>query len=52
MGGSCWQVTDMGLRTIIAIKLNHEDDLTWYEGPPYAVLEYVLDENDLQGCFL
>ena len=27
-------------------------DDSWYHGPPYAVAESVLDENDLQGCSL
>jgi hypothetical protein len=22
----------------------------WFEGPPYAVVETVLDENDIEDC--
>ena len=46
-----WRCTDIGTRTIIAIKLSKEDD-SWYAGPPYAVVEHCLDENDFGGCFL
>ena len=44
-----WRCTDVGTRTIAAIKLD-KDDVTWYSGPPYAVVEHVLDENDFGGC--
>jgi len=49
MSGAKWRVTDIGMRTIIAIKLD-KDDPSWYNGPPYAVCEYPLDENDLPAC--
>jgi hypothetical protein len=26
------------------------DDPSWFNGPPYAVVEHVFDENDLGGC--
>lgn len=26
------------------------DDPSWFNGPPYAVVERVFDENDLGGC--
>src|SRR5215213_10056599 len=42
-----WRCTDIGKRTIAAIKLNH--DPAWYNGPPYAVLEQIFDEYDLEG---
>ncbi|KWE83761.1 hypothetical protein WT54_19625 [Burkholderia territorii] len=29
-----WRCTDVGTRTILAIRLDH-DDPHWYEGPPY-----------------
>lgn len=45
-----WQVTDTGERTVIAIKLDKEDQ-TWYNGPPYSVEEVVFDENDFAGCY-
>lgn len=46
-----WRCTDVGTRVIIAIRLDAPDD-SWYHGPPYAVAESVLDENDLGGCWL
>ena len=42
--------TDVGTRTIIAIKLDKDDD-SWYNGPPYAIVEHCFDENDIKGCF-
>lgn len=47
-----WRCTDLGRRTVIAIKLEHPDDPSWYNGPPYAVAETVFDEYDLDGCQL
>jgi hypothetical protein len=44
-----WRCTDVGKRTIAAIKLYHDDDLAWYNGPPYAVAEHVFDEDALEG---
>lgn len=52
MSGARWRCTDVGRRTVVAIKLDHDDDPSWYDGPPYAVSERVLDENDLRACFL
>jgi hypothetical protein len=46
-----WRCTDIGTRVVVALKLDAPDE-TWYSGPPYAVAEYVLDENDLEGCSL
>lgn len=43
-----WRCTDVGTRTIIALRLNAPDD-SWYNGPPYAVPEVVFDEYDLDG---
>ena len=45
-----WRCTDVGTRTVVAIRLDHEDDPSWYRGPPYAVAESVLDEYDLEAC--
>ncbi|MGC1446805.1 MAG: hypothetical protein WA837_15170 [Xanthobacteraceae bacterium] len=45
-----WRCTDVGKRTIAAIRLNHDDDPSWYNGPPYAVIETVFDEYDFEGC--
>ena len=28
------------------------DDPSWFGGPPYAVVEYVLDEPSIEGCSL
>jgi hypothetical protein len=50
-GGHWWRCSDVGLRVIIAFRLDHEDDPTWYSGPPYAVAECVFDEYDQEGCF-
>ena len=49
-GGAFWRCTDIGRRTILAIALEHPDDPSWYNGPPYAVAECVFDEDDIQGC--
>jgi hypothetical protein len=45
-----WRCTDIGKRTIAAIRLNHDDDPSMYSGPPYAVVETVFDEYDFEGC--
>ncbi|WP_293371432.1 hypothetical protein [Nevskia sp.] len=50
--GSRWRCTDIGTRIIAAIKLDHDDDPSWYNGPPYAVAEVVFDETDLAACSL
>lgn len=47
-----WRCTDIGTRTIIAIKISDRDDPSWFNGPPYAVVEMVFDENDLGGCWV
>ena len=46
-----WRCTDVGTRVIVAIRLNAPDE-SWYNGPPYAVLESVFDEYDFEGCSL
>jgi hypothetical protein len=45
-----WRCTDIGTRTIIAIRLDLDDDPRWYNGPPYAVVEHVFDEDGIEGC--
>lgn len=45
-----WRCTDVGTRIIVAIKLDHDDDPSWYDGPPYAVAETVFDEQEMGGC--
>lgn len=44
-----WRCTDIGTRTIIAIKISDYEDQTWFNGPPYAVAEHVFDEDGLIG---
>ena len=51
MNGRKWRCTDVGKRVIVAICLSeHEDDPSWYNGPPYAVAEHVIDEYSLEVC--
>ncbi len=45
-----WRCTDVGTRTIAAIRLNMDHDPSLYNGPPYIVLESVFDEYDFEGC--
>jgi len=47
-----WRCTDIGSRVVAAIRLDHDDDPSWYNGPPYAVAEVVFDEYDMEGCTL
>lgn len=44
-----WRCTDVGSRTICAIKL--EGDPSWWSGPPYAVAEHVFDEDDFGALY-
>lgn len=46
-----WRCTDIGTRTVAAIRLV-EDDPRWYEGPPYMVEEVVLDDTELEDGHL
>jgi hypothetical protein len=52
MSDKQWLCTDVGTRTVAAICLDDipQDDPSWLNGPPYAVAESVIDENDLPGC--
>jgi len=45
-----WRVTDVGTRVITAIKLDQtvKDN---YNGPPYSIVEEVMDEYDMPACF-
>lgn len=52
MSGSRWRCTDVGTRLVIAIKLDHDDDPSWYGGPPYAVCEHTIDPHDSPACSL
>ena len=49
-GSGRWRCTDVGTRTIIAIKLDLDHDPSWYNGPPYAVAEPVFDEDGMEDC--
>ncbi len=44
-----WRCTDLGTRVIVAIHLSYKDE-SWFEGPPYAVVEHVFNEYDFAGC--
>jgi hypothetical protein len=45
-----WRCTDLGSRTITAIRLDLDHDPAWYNGPPYALVEQVFDEDGIEGC--
>lgn len=50
-----WRCTDIGWRTIAAIRIDdpaYDGDETWLNGPPYAVVEHIFDENGVKGCTL
>jgi hypothetical protein len=49
-GSGRWRCTDVGKRTIMAIKLDLDHDPRWYNGPPYAVVESVFDEDGMEDC--
>ena len=49
-GRQRWRCIDVGTRTVIAIALEHPEDPSWYQGPPYAVAEAVFDEYDISAC--
>lgn len=44
-GSDVLRVTDVGSRVVVAMRLN-TDDPSWNNGPPYAVVEEVFDEED------
>jgi hypothetical protein len=46
-----WRCTDVGSRVITAIHLESGKE-SWWNGPPYAIVEQVFDENDLPACSL
>ena len=49
-GDNRWRCTDIGTRVIVAICLDHDDDPSWHNGPPYAAAEHVFDKYDIEGC--
>lgn len=50
MTGIEYRCTDTGTRIVAAIQLVYEDK-SWYNGPPYAIQEKVLDEHDQEVCY-
>ena len=49
-GLSRWRCTDVGTRVIVAIQIEPGNDPSWCNGPPYAVAEFVFDEDDIVAC--
>lgn len=47
-GAGRWLVTDVGVRTVAAVKLSPSQDRP--AGPPYDAAEVVFDEYDFAGC--
>ena len=45
-----WRCTDVGTRAIVAIQIEPGNDPSWCDGPPYAVAEFVFDEDDFPAC--
>jgi hypothetical protein len=45
-----WRCTDVGTRTIAAIRLDLDNDPSWYAGPPYGIVEHVFDEDGIEDC--
>jgi len=50
--GFRWRCTDVGTRTILAIRLDPGEDPIWHQGPPYIAEETVFDEAGLRQCHL
>lgn len=48
-GNALWRCTDVGTRVVVAVDLR-DPAAEKFGGPPYAVVEHVFDENDLEGC--
>ena len=40
----------IGTRVIVAIQIEPGNDPSWCNGPPYAVAEFVFDEDDIVAC--
>ena len=51
-GSGEWLCTDIGTRTIIAIRIQDEPEKYWINGPPYDIEENVFDDFDFGGCYL
>lgn len=39
-----------GVQSQAIYNYQEADDDGWFSGPPYAVVENVFDENDIEGC--
>lgn len=50
IAGFHWRCTDVGTRTILAIRLDR-DSPEWYQGPPYIAKEVVFDEKEIGRCY-
>lgn len=50
MSGKQYRCTDVGSRVATAIHLNPDLDSSWFKGPTYAVVEIVIDEDDMMAC--
>lgn len=47
-----YRCTDKGTRVVVAICLDsHRDNSSWFNGPPYAVAECVIDEDTMEVCY-
>jgi len=44
MRGSRWRCTDAS-RSVVAIKLEHDDDPYWYNGPLYVIIEQTSNDG-------
>lgn len=51
-GAGKWRCTDVGTRTIAAIRIDQYDDPSWLNGPPFTVAEVLFDEYDMEGTDL
>lgn len=51
IGDREFRVTDIGTRTIVAVRITkkEEADPSWLNGPPYAISELVFDEDDFEA---
>lgn len=49
--GFRWRCTDIGSRTVLAIRLTGRTP-EWLAGPPYIVDEVVFDECGMERCYL
>ncbi|WOF82078.1 hypothetical protein P5704_025100 (plasmid) [Pseudomonas sp. FeN3W] len=49
-GGLRYRCTDVGSRTIAAIRLDVDDEI-WIQGPPYLQSEILMDEAALVACY-